>query len=380
MLKRACVRHAINAILLAGSLARPAVIAQTSAEPLSDRSAGEAVYRAACAGCHGPDGEGAPDSVTVFDRPATFPDFSQCDQTTPELDVDWKATIRDGGAARGFSRIMPAFGDALSSQQIDAVVAYLRTRCHDSSWPRGELNLPRPLATEKAFPEDETVLVAGIGAKHAPDITSTLVYEHRIGTRNQIEVSVPFTLQHGDAETAFGGIGDIGLGLKRVLHASVHTGSILSVQGEVILPTGNKARGLGSGGTVFEGFAAYAKLLPSHGFVQVQGGTEQPLHTDVAPRAVFGRIAAGRTFRADGGAGRLWAPMLELLADRDLDAGATTQLDLLPQFQMTLSKRQHVRVNAGVQVPVTHTAGRPVQLVFSVLWDWFDGGLLEGWK
>jgi hypothetical protein len=58
----------------------------------------------------------------------------------------------------------------------------------------------------------------------------------------------------------------------------------------------------------------------------------------------------------------------------------STDVDLVPQMQVTLSRRQHVRANLGVQVPVSHTAGRPVQVTFYVLWDWFDGGLFEGWK
>jgi hypothetical protein len=33
-----------------------------------------------------------------------------------------------------------------------------------------------------------------------------------------------------------------------------------------------------------------------------------------------------------------------------------------------------------LQVPVSNTSGRPVQVLFYVLWDWFDGGLREGWK
>jgi hypothetical protein len=52
----------------------------------------------------------------------------------------------------------------------------------------------------------------------------------------------------------------------------------------------------------------------------------------------------------------------------------------MPQFQVTLNRRQHIRVNAGLQVPVSNTAGRSKQVVFYLLWDWFDGGFLEGWK
>jgi hypothetical protein len=48
-------------------------------------------------------------------------------------------------------------------------------------------------------------------------------------------------------------------------------------------------------------------------------------------------------------------------------------------MQVTLSKRQHVRANLGVRVPVSNTAGRPIQVMFYVLWDWQDGRLNKGW-
>ena len=72
--------------------------------------------------------------------------------------------------------------------------------------------------------------------------------------------------------------------------------------------------------------------------------------------------------------------MMELVANRDFMRGASTDWDILPEFQVSLSQRQHVRVNFGVRIPVTNTADRPVQGVFYVLWDWFDGSLKEGWK
>jgi hypothetical protein len=34
---------------------------------------------------------------------------------------------------------------------------------------------------------------------------------------------------------------------------------------------------------------------------------------------------------------------------------------------------------AGVRVPITRRSERPTELVFYLLWDWFDGGVLEGW-
>ena len=59
--------------------------------------------------------------------------------------------------------------------------------------------------------------------------------------------------------------------------------------------------------------------------------------------------------------------------------GAKTDWDVLPQMQVTLSPRQHVRADLGVRIPVNNTADRPIQLVFYVLWDWADGKITEGW-
>ena len=53
--------------------------------------------------------------------------------------------------------------------------------------------------------------------------------------------------------------------------------------------------------------------------------------------------------------------------------------DIIPQFQVTLNTRQNIMANFGVRVPVNNTAARHVQVVFYLLWDWFDGTLFEGW-
>jgi hypothetical protein len=84
-------------------------------------------------------------------------------------------------------------------------------------------------------------------------------------------------------------------------------------------------------------------------------------------------------FARDQGLGRLWSPMFEVLANRDFATGATTNWDVLPQMQVTISRRQHVRADLGVRVPVNNTTGRPVQLMLYLLWDLGDGKLTEGW-
>jgi len=339
---------------------------------------GERIFKTTCVACHGSDGRGASQTIAGFERPDTFPDFTKCDQTTPEPNSAWKDVIVHGGPSRGFSQIMPAFGELLTWEQIDDVIAYLRGFCTNKHWPRGELNLPRALVTEKAFPEDEVVLSSAVNARGAPGVTVDIIHEQRFGVKNQIEIDVPLNFQDQD-HTWYGGVGDITLAVKREIFSSLRSGSILSLQGGVIVPTGNRMRGFGTGTTTFETFAAFDQLFRTNTFLQSQVGADLPRHTDIAPQSMFWRIAVGQSFAQNRGLGRLWSPMVEFLADRDLSTGAKTNWDILPEMQVTISRRQHVRGNLGVRTPMTNTSGRPVQVMFYVLWDWGDGKLTEGW-
>lgn len=351
---------------------------QAGNQPKVHSQTGEQIYRSACAACHGADGEGMPKSVSGFDPPRTFPDFTKCDQTTPEPNAAWKDVIVHGGPSRGFSQIMPSFQQALTAQEIDEVIRYARGFCRNPRWPRGELNLPRPLATEKAYPENEVVLSTAVNARGAPGVMSHIIHEQRFGVKNQIEVDVPLSFQNQN-HVWYGGVGDTVLGLKRELFSNLRSGSILSVQGEVHAPTGNRARGFGSGTTAFGTFAAFGQLFPTHTFLEFQAGADLPVHTQLAPRSVFWHTVLGQSFAQNHGLGRLWSPMVEFLADRELTTGAKTNWDLLPQLQVTISKRQHIRADLGVRVPINNPQGRSVQVVFYLLWDWGDGRLNEGW-
>ena len=144
-------------ILVAASTVEATHEGQTPAE-----ETGRGLYEAACAACHGPDGRGLPPSTVGFEIP--LPDFTDCSFATPEPDADWLAIVHDGGPTRAFDRRMPAFGEALSGPQLQKIIDHLRTFCTDRTWPRGELNLPRALVTEKAFPENEAVVTTTIGS------------------------------------------------------------------------------------------------------------------------------------------------------------------------------------------------------------------------
>jgi hypothetical protein len=345
---------------------------------LAAQRTGEELYRSACAACHAPDGRGQAESRVGFDTP--LPDFTDCRFATPEPDADWSTIVRFGGPARAFARRMPAFGDVLSSDEIARIIRYVRGFCAAPDWPRGELNLPRALATEKAFPENEALMTARISGGDARAVGVNVLYERRFGVRNQFEVDVPTESQ----QTAGGwnrGLGDVALSVKRVLAHSLDRGNILSIAGEVTLPTGRTATGLGKGITVFEPFVAFGQLLPSDGFVQVQSGVEFPSDSARGEKEAFWRAALGKSFLS-GRYGRAWTPMIEVLGARELAEGEEALWDVAPQMQVTISRRQHVMVSAGVRVPVNsrQSPGRGASLLTYVLWDWFDGSVFDGWR
>jgi hypothetical protein len=70
---------------------------------------------------------------------------------------------------------------------------------------------------------------------------------------------------------------------------------------------------------------------------------------------------------------------VEVLAARELESGAHIEWDIVPQVQVTLNTRQHVRFNIGWRTPLNQREGRHSRLMFYFLWDWFDGGLRDGW-
>jgi mono/diheme cytochrome c family protein len=342
-----------------------------------DARNGKTTYEGGCIACHGADGKGADGKLTEFKRPDTWPDFSRCDQTTPEPDSAWKGVIVNGGPYLGFSTIMPRFRDLLSNDQIDDVVAYLRTFCTNPHWPRGELNLPRAIVTEKAFPEDEVVWSTAVNASGAPSFETHVIHEQAFGTKGQLEVDVPWQFQNQN-HAWDNHVGDITLGWKQVMYSNLHSGSIFALQGGILPPAGSTKLG-GAGTTTFEPFAAFDQLFKSNTWVQFQIGADLPVDTKKSPQSLFWYTALGQTIAGDHRLGRQWSPTVEFLATRDLVDGAKTDWDIMPEMQVTASKRQHVRVNVGVRTPVTDTAGRSPQVYFYVLWDWAEGHFWNGW-
>ena len=331
-----------------------------------------------------------PPSLVAFEE--ELPDFTDCDFAAREPDADWIAVAHEGGPVRGFSEMMPAFRGALTEEQLGRVMEYIRTLCTDPNWPRGELNLPRALLTEKAYPEDEWVVEAGVDLSGDGAAEGTYVYERRFGPRSQFEVAIPYGWSEGrrrrgrrrrgapadEGGRATGRATWCSL-VKHALYHDLAAGTIVSVMGEVILPTGDHDGDPGPRGSEVEAFLALGRLLPGDAFLQAQAGAAVPLNADAASEG-FGRILLGRTW-TEGKWGRAWSPMLEAQVKRDFESGAAIRLDLVPQIQVSLNTRQHVLGNVGVLIPVGREDGErpPLRLLAYLLLDWFDGGFFEGW-
>jgi cbb3-type cytochrome c oxidase subunit III len=370
-------------VVVLGALA---AAASSRAEERPPRTGAE-VWAAGCAACHGTDGAGRQRAVVGFD--VRLPDLRDCTFVTAEPTPDWVAVVHEGGPVRGLDRNMPAFGGALSDKEIAAVVDYVRGFCRDlPDWPLGELNLPRPLFTDKAFPENEALLTSAIALRGPGSVMNELIYERRLGARSMFEIALPFGFLNltGTASAApgtapsgwTGGIGDLGAALKHVVAHSARTGSIFSLGLDASIPSGRADRGLGAGVTILGPFAAYGQLLPARAFVQAQAGADVPVDFDKGDPEAFWRVALGWSF-IPRPFGRMYSPMLEVLGTRALTRGSAVVWDLAPQLQATLNRRKHIRLNVGARLPVNKTEDRHVQLAAYLLWDWYEGSPLKGW-
>lgn len=333
---------------------------------------GRQVYESTCITCHGPDGRGGVNAE--LEKIVKPPDFTDCGFANREPDRGFVAVAHNGGPARGFSPLMAPWGGMFTEEELGLAIGHIRTFCTDPRWPRGELNLPRPLATAKAFPEDEAVIST---TGQSGSVVTKVFYERRFGPLNQVEIILPVGSVEDETNRRSTGIGDIALEYKRTLAHSLARGNIFSVTGELVLPTGSQDKKLGKGSAVFEPFATFGQVLPGNGFVQAQAGFAFPISSDLENEA-FWRVAVGKTFEQNR-FGRLWSPMLEILAARPFATDARIEWDVLPGMQVTLNTRQHVRLAGGVRMPVTDADERRKSVVVYLLWDWYEGGFLQGW-
>jgi mono/diheme cytochrome c family protein len=92
-----------------------------------DAQSGAQIFKENCARCHGANAKGdGPDLVKL--QAAVTPDDWTDGETNRGLSDEFIVSmITKGGKANGKSAIMPSFGDKLSGEQIQDLVAFIRS-------------------------------------------------------------------------------------------------------------------------------------------------------------------------------------------------------------------------------------------------------------
>lgn len=317
------------------------------------------IFRQWCAGCHAPDGSGRVEQPTVKTEPM---DFTDCKIASPEPDADWEIVIARGGLAAGLSPEMPAFGDALRPDQVQSLIGHIRSFCAEPGWPHGNLNFPRAIFTEKAYPENEVVILPAVSHEEATGtgLRMKTVYERRVGKRAHVEVGIPIESQPGTARRE-SGFGDLTFAGKYVLLADSARTRILTAGLEVVLPTGSERRGLGGGTAVFEPYLSAGTILRDV-YVQTQLKLELPRDEPWGDRELVYNAYVGRDTSV---APDTWTIGVEL-------NGANREVALTPQVRKALTRTGALGAAFGVRVPIVNRADQHVSWVGYLLWEYLE--------
>jgi mono/diheme cytochrome c family protein len=98
---------------------------------------GRELYLKYCARCHGKSGRGdGPQTASLSFRPHSFAD---CGWMEMRSDAVLFLLIKDGSGIIGLPPAMHGFGDRLGTDQIAALVRYVRSFCQGKSAPNGVL-------------------------------------------------------------------------------------------------------------------------------------------------------------------------------------------------------------------------------------------------
>ena len=333
------------------------------------------MWGAWCARCHAEDGSGRVDEPTITVAPM---DFTDCRVASAEPDVDWERAIAKGGPGVGLSPQMPGFEDSLSAGQISAFVSHMRSFCSEPDWPSGNANFPRPILTEKAFPENEFLILPAVSHWNedpAPSITAAslvALYERRIGKRSMIELEVPLTATNSLTQWTKG-LGDIAIGFKHAIYDRGDTPRIVSVGLEAVVPTGDRFKDHGSGTMIFEPFISAGTVVRDW-YAQTELKAEFPRDRFRADRAMIYNAYLGRDLSAAPDA---WTLGVELNGEVafPLEGVRTHHIALTPQARKGLTGTGALAASFGVMLPVNNREAQGVRWVGYLLWEY-----LEPWR
>ena len=349
---------ASSALLLAGMLfAAPGAGA-------ADIEVGRAVFAATCATCHGPAGSPDTDSPVVQALGVVPADLSDPLFNSREPAGDWAMVVKHGGEARGLAAQMPPHRDALSDEQVDDVVAYVKSIVDTSAYPPGEMNLFLPIRTKKAFPEDEVVYKGRMTPESGQDeYKNVLEIEKRVGKAGQLIVE----LIH-EKDAVRNELTEIEAGYKRALswsHRYVLSGAV------VVAKPVDSADGDGE----LQSYLAYGTELSPRWILQSSLRLKLPFEGASDGAAEL----AGIVHYVHSPWARRVFPALEVVAERPFrSSNGDLEWTALPQVRIGLTKGGHVALNLGVELPLSDQAWDERYYV-TLLWDFADGGFFKGW-
>ncbi len=288
-------------------------------------------------------------------------DLTDCRVASAEPDSDWSLVITSGAQAAGLSSEMPGFGDVLDASRIDELVDYLRGFCTEEGWPHGNLNFPRPIFTEKAFPENELVILPAVSHEDpGHNFGLRTVYERRLGRRGHWEVSLPFAAVDHEGEREWG-LADAAIAGKYVLLADAVSTRIVSAGLELKLPTGSERRGLGEGDVRVEPWIGFGTVLRDT-YLQTQLKLEMPSGELWADREVLYNLSVGRDL---SNLLDTWTIGVEL-------NGVNRKVALTPQVRKGLTRTGAVAVAGGVRLPVVNRDRQDIVWVGYLLWEYLE--------
>jgi len=327
------------------------------------------LYQRACAACHGADGSGiSPEhpNYATFKRPPA--DFTDPLFNSREPAADWFLVIKYGGPKIGLSQQMPAYEQALSDERIDELVTYLKTLADAARFPPGDLNFLRPIATIKAFPEDEALILNRYtrNSEDAPDVLrTTLYYARRFGARYQGEIKLDHLNQQGGPDS----LGVLELGLKWAVRDNLRRQAIYTLGIEVAIPIEDS-----EAPDIVIPYFSFAKGISES--VTFQGTLKSRLPTSGASD---GEVELAGVFHwLSSPWPRSVSPALEFTVTEPFTSDRSTRSTVIPQLYAGLSKGGHVALAVGVEVPLTDLP-YDYRIRTFLLWDIADGPFWVGW-
>jgi len=337
----------------------------------ADLQRGAEIFQTNCATCHGVAGAPDPDSALVKSLGVMPANFADTLFNSREPASTWKMVITHGGPAMGFSDMMPAFGAALTEQDIDNVLAYIKTLGGEHDYPDGSLNLFLPTRTKKAYPEDEWVWKQRYTEQDGDNAwKNTLEYEFRIGQRAQGVFEVTHEIKGSEQD-----FGHFEPGMKYVLKHDTDAGFILTGAAQVGVPLNRDAH------WEFLPYLAFGKVLSEKFTLQGSGRLVLDLEDSDHSKAEFASIV----HYVHSDYGRAVFPGLEVVGEVPFERGsgpdrsAAVQWSIIPQARIGLNKRGNIALNTGIELPLNDDYRYDWRAYVYFIWDYADGGLFEGW-